>query len=1071
MKSIFDIHKKLGLVTQEDGKEVNKDGLCTRKKLKDTSSNNIFDLYDKNVINYKSNHKVEYSLKKLDPHSFFLFNNEPLLLFFDNPKKSIEDLSKDIWNFNKSALIFVNRPQELRIYNGFNYGKSGLLEVLETINNVTDFDKLNQYSYWKIVTAELWNAKDETFKNNTRVDKKLLDNIKVTRNILIGKDKNEQIENPLHEKHANRIIGRLIFIRYLIDRKVKLDYIGISSELLTKEELPQLILQKNDLFNFFVYLLDKFKGDILPLNGEKDEVQHNHLEILSRLFAGDNIKSRQRSLFNVFDFDFIPVELISNIYETFLSETQDRDKAFYTPPFLVDYVLSQTVKPFIDKQTNAELISCKTTDMTCGSGIFLCETLRTIINKYIELTNPDRSSKKFKEKIKLLLKENIFGNDINQEAVEIAKFSLFITLLDYFESPKDIADFEFPDISGNFYNKDVFSCELDDIFGENEKTELDFILGNPPWGKLEKKSKYIEYCKKRAAKETKKKKELWLKKNENLKDFKPVKIEIGNKEFAQAFLLRLSDFSTKKTVCQVIVTSKLLYNLNADKFRNYFLKNFLINEVLEISSVRHQIFANAVGPAAIIKYKYAFGNKINDNIIDYVSLKPNPYFAVFKTILIEKYDYKEIIQKELIENDWLWKVLVYGHIMDYRFIKRLRDKKQFPITLDSLIEDKDNKDRPLRTGTGIIIGNKKHDISKYKGMLYVNTNNKPSNLQRFYINYGDVWTKNKAERKRDEAYFKQPPYLFIKQGLNLDNYSIIASISYIQAVYTFSIFSIKSKKPNNTILENILGIINSKLLIHFLVTFGVPSIIRERLTYKELYPFPILEDKQISNLSKELIKIKRLIEIHKRCSFVDEIKINEYQKLFNKTEVELNNIIFNLYNLTKTERDLIDYTQKITIPIIRAKRKKFREIRNDKKLYLPYKKVDKTEITDYINIFKEHFSKYHNGGDNGYINVRIFQSSNILAIEFYINEKQNQDQWINEPDNEKALGILASAGFQKVSNELFIQKDIKVLNSNSFSVLKINQYKHWHKAVARLDVIEFEDAMIKSQIYNPNAKS
>ncbi|MCD4669324.1 MAG: N-6 DNA methylase, partial [Actinomycetia bacterium] len=555
MKSIFDIHKKLGLVTQENGKEVNKDGLCTRKKLKDTSGNNIFDLYDKNVINYKSNDKVEYSLKKLAPHSFFLFNNEPLLLFFDNPKKSIEDLSKDIWNFNKSALIFVNRPQELRIYNGFNYEKSGLLEVFETINNVTDFDKLNQYSYWKIVTAELWNTKDEKFKNNTRVDKKLLDNIKVARNILIGKDKNEQIENPLHEKHANRIIGRLIFIRYLIDRKVNFDYGDNGNELLTKDELPYLILQKEKLFTFFEYLLDKFKGNILPLNGEKDDIQQNHLEILSRLFAGDNIKNRQRSLFNIFDFDFIPVELISNIYETFLSETQDRDKAFYTPPFLVDYVLSQTVKPFIDKQTNAELISCKTTDMTCGSGIFLCETLRTIINKYVELASPNHSSKEFKKTIKQLLKDNIFGNDINQEAVEIAKFSLFITLLDYFESPKDIADFEFPDISGNFYNEDVFSCKLDDIFGENKKIEPDFILGNPPWGKLYEKSDYIDYCKDRASNETIEKKERWLKENKDLSDFKPVEIKISNKEFAQAFLLRLSDFSTEKTVCQVIVTS------------------------------------------------------------------------------------------------------------------------------------------------------------------------------------------------------------------------------------------------------------------------------------------------------------------------------------------------------------------------------------------------------------------------------------------------------------------------------------------------------------------------------------
>jgi hypothetical protein len=119
-------------------------------------------------------------------------------------------------------------------------------------------------------------------------------------------------------------------------------------------------------------------------------------------------------------------------------------------------------------------------------------------------------------------------------------------------------------------------------------------------------------------------------------------------------------------------------------------------------------------------------------------------------------------------------------------------------------------------------------------------------------------------------------------------------------------------------------------------------------------------------------------------------------------------------------------------------------------------------------VFKEHFSKFHNGGANGHFNVRVFQSENILAIEFYIDDKQHKDEWLNEPDNEKAMELLASISFQKISNALFIQKDIKTLKRNSFSVLKINQYKYWHKAIARLDVIEFSEAMVESQIQVSN---
>jgi len=58
-----------------------------------------------------------------------------------------------------------------------------------------------------------------------------------------------------------------------------------------------------------------------------------------------------------------------------------------------------------------------------------------------------------------------------------------------------------------------------------------------------------------------------------------------------------------------------------------------------------------------------------------------------------------------------------------------------------------------------------------------------------------------------------------------------------------------------------------------------------------------------------------------------------------------------------------------------------------------------------------------------------------LAIEFYIDDKQHQDEWL---DNENELELLAYFGFQKVSNDLFIQKDVKTLDKDTFSVF-LNQ--------------------------------
>jgi len=114
MHSIFGIHEKLG-VNLGNGLFIRKDELISPKK-------SIKQFYDGDFSNYKLSFKVEYSLKKLNPHSFFIFNSEPLLIFFDHSNnissRQRKQLSKDIWNFNKSALIFVNEPSELNIYNG-----------------------------------------------------------------------------------------------------------------------------------------------------------------------------------------------------------------------------------------------------------------------------------------------------------------------------------------------------------------------------------------------------------------------------------------------------------------------------------------------------------------------------------------------------------------------------------------------------------------------------------------------------------------------------------------------------------------------------------------------------------------------------------------------------------------------------------------------------------------------------------------------------------------------------------------------------------------------------------------
>jgi len=273
-----------------------------------------------------------------------------------------------------------------------------------------------------------------------------------------------------------------------------------------------------------------------------------------------------------------------------------------------------------------------------------------------------------KKVLKRLAEDNIFGIDKDENAVNVAIFSIYLALLDY-QEPKDIEKFTFPNLqkNGNFYVADFFDTNA----GYNSrfsKINFDFIIGNPPWKRGASKDElFLQYIKVRKQKES------------NRANGDP-EATISNKEIAQAFLLRTSDFSSEKTKCALIVTSKTLYNLNAKKFRCYFLHNYFIDRVFELAPVRREVFDKydkyndkAIAPASIIFFRYSHGKNTESNELIHLCLKPNRLFSLFKIFVLQRPDIKKVMQKRLMENDWLWKTLVYGSYLDFNFIKRLKN--------------------------------------------------------------------------------------------------------------------------------------------------------------------------------------------------------------------------------------------------------------------------------------------------------------------------------------------------------------------------------------------------------------
>ena len=216
-------------------------------------------------------------------------------------------------------------------------------------------------------------------------------------------------------------------------------------------------------------------------------------------------------------------------------------------------------------------------------------------------------------------------------------------------------------------------------------------------------------------------------------------------------MFRVRDFINESSDVALIVTSKILYNYNALKFRKYFLKNFNLKEVLEFSSIRKEIFNNAIGHGTILFYNSSMKKCGN---VKHISLKPNKLFYLLSSIVIQKSDIKFISQKDLYNHDWVWKVLVYGNTLDFQLINRLHSKKNIKYYIEK------NK---LTISYGINVGNKKKDATKYFEYDFLDVKHKI--LQRYNIDESHVekWSIPQVERPRSEETFT-PPYVLEKKN-------------------------------------------------------------------------------------------------------------------------------------------------------------------------------------------------------------------------------------------------------------------------------------------------------------------
>ena len=974
-------------------------------------------------------------LELIKPDAFYVFNNQPFILFFDltalKDKDKENEIHKQVWSFDNSPIAFVIKDAEIKVYNALNYiKKENSLEEIKLSKEEIE----NKFSFWNLQSGTTWKwLQDDYYENNKkkesrkRVNEKLFQNIKEVRETLVDKTK----DDSLTDNEANSLILRLIFIRYLIDRDIKIDidYISGSTTIEKKISFSKLIENPQKLNQLFFKLNANFNGALFK---ELDiQISIEQSTFLANVFKGEI--EEKGSLFygfyfEIFDFSIIPVEVISGIYESLIDlETAKLDSAVYTPSFLVDYILKDTVDKYLEDNNTSE---CKIFEVAVGSGIFLVQSLRKMIEKEIEI-NGKSNKKLFSEKIRAIAKDNLFGIDINPEALKVTCFSIYIALLDY-QDPKDIEKYPFPNlINENLFEANFFNVNHD--FNEIIKSKkTQFILGNPPW--KSKKSDDFHTT--------------WLKENNKT---------VGNYEIAQSFLLRSKDFMQSYTKTALIVTSTMFYNVSktARTFKNEFLITFCIDKFFDLSAVKQSLFEQQESPTSIVFYHLSNNNDYLTNIIKHQSLKVNSFLKNFKMLVIEKFDQKEILQKHFIENDWMFKVALYGNTLDFAFLKRLELNHN---KISSLIDNKS-----VFAGAGIK-SNKGNDFAEQLIGLPLIENNDveefytPVNKNNHLLTKEDVW----YESGRKKGLFFGNRILIKEQAKDWSR--LVISYNDKDSAYKNGVNGISSN--NTTVLKRIYCLMISELYTYF--TFSISSgwgiATRPQTRWKEEFlSFPIIEtdessDKKLVSLVEDFLNPFK--EYYNQLLRSESLPIN--QEILN----EINLIINKLFEIKTYEKDLINY-------VLEVSRYQFQESKQQKFI----KKVDsdKEFLEKYVDVYIQEFEKIY---DDEFIQVEIYPLNHFIALNFvFLDKKPNQKIIYPDKKDEKVVlkRLANNLSISQITNannskmNLFIQKDIKGFEKNSFYIIKPNEFKCWHRAMAWYDVAEFRESIEESELNNINS--
>ena len=608
----------------------------------------------------------------------FFVEDDPVILFTRLPPSAGEaeilTAYRRAWSLARPQCLFISMQDELRVYALTAPPISPVddtdrLQPLEIVERAADVaEVLARYHRERVESGAFFNERPYNSRDG-RAEAQLLHDVRAANEALV--------EEGLPPAVAHGLIERVILVRYLEDRLiVTREYFASvagherswNKVLKQVPKIPQLgasstlasCLADRDLtYALFQRLEADFNGDLFRVEIDEQElVQQHHLDLVRTLLTGRGLDPQTPLFLWAYDFDVVPTSLISSMYENFYRAGTDDDAGtHYTPPELVEFVLGRVLT---DEVLDASPRIC---DPACGSGIFLVEAFRRLVGH--ASSAKDRALRP--DELRELLLSRLVGVDVNREAIRLAAFSLYLAYLNY-QDPRDILSagplphlIYRPDVSSDaavLVAADAFDPTTDEMSGETTEglpwasRVFDVVVGNPPWSEPPGSATRLS--------------DEWVRQN---------RLPVGDRNSSQCFLWRSLTLLRSGGVAALLVGATALHNSRSTsrRFRSLWLRKAELREVVDFTSSRARFFKGAIAPFMLLVYQSRSRERSSGSsgLVSYGTVRPSRSLMASRALAHAHLERRWVSQHALASRDYLWKTYAWGNHHDEALMARL----------------------------------------------------------------------------------------------------------------------------------------------------------------------------------------------------------------------------------------------------------------------------------------------------------------------------------------------------------------------------------------------------------------